>query len=84
VLAVAYGAIAFMLAAGTGRKTLAVGLTVALAVSAYLVNSLAASATVRPTATRSAGDSTRGTRSSSSRSARSQQSSASCSSHGGT
>ena len=42
VLATAYGAIAFMLAAGTGRKTLAVGLTVALAVSAYLVNSLAA------------------------------------------
>ena len=41
-LAIAYGAIAFMLAAGTGRKTLAVGLTVALAVSAYLVNSLAA------------------------------------------
>ena len=33
-LAIAYGAIAFMLAAGTGRKT--------LAVSAYLVNSLAA------------------------------------------
>jgi len=35
-------AIAFMLAAGTGRRTLAVGLTVALAVGAYLVNSLAA------------------------------------------
>ncbi len=42
VLAVAYGAIAFMLAAGTGRKSLAVGGTVALAVGAYLVNSLAA------------------------------------------
>ena len=42
LLAIAYGAVAFMLAAGTGRKTLAVGLTVALAVSAYLVNSLAA------------------------------------------
>jgi beta-exotoxin I transport system permease protein len=42
VLAIAYGAIAFMLAAGTGRKALAVGATVALAVGAYLVNSLAA------------------------------------------
>jgi ABC-2 type transport system permease protein len=42
MLAIAYGAIAFMLAAGTGRKSLAVGLTVALAVGAYLVNSLAA------------------------------------------
>ncbi len=42
VLAVAYGSIAFMIAAGTGRKGLAVGLTVALAVGAYLVNSLAA------------------------------------------
>jgi ABC-2 type transport system permease protein len=41
VLALAYGAIAFMLAAGTGRKTLAIGVTVALAVGAYLVNSLA-------------------------------------------
>jgi beta-exotoxin I transport system permease protein len=42
VLAIAYGAIAFMLAAATGRKSLAVGATVALAVGAYLVNSLAA------------------------------------------
>ncbi len=41
VLAAAYGAIAFMLAAATGRKSLAVGVTVALAVGAYLVNSLA-------------------------------------------
>ena len=41
LLALAYGAIAFMVAAGTGRKTLAIGLTVALAVGAYLVNSLA-------------------------------------------
>ena len=41
VLALAYGSIAFMLAAGTGRKTLAIGVTVALAVGAYLVNSLA-------------------------------------------
>jgi ABC-2 type transport system permease protein len=41
VLAAAYGAISFMLAAATGRKALAVGGTVALAVSAYLVNSLA-------------------------------------------
>ena len=42
VLAIAYGAVAFMLAAATGRKSLAVGVTVALAVGAYLVNSLAA------------------------------------------
>ena len=42
VLAIAYGAIAFMLGAATGRKGLAVGVTVALAVAAYLVNSLAA------------------------------------------
>lgn len=41
VLAIAYGAIAFMLAGATGRKGLAVGATVALAVAAYLVNSLA-------------------------------------------
>lgn len=41
VLAIAYGAIAFMLAAATGRKALAIGLTVAVAVGAYLVNSLA-------------------------------------------
>ena len=42
MLAIAYGAVAFMLAAATGRKSLAVGVTVALAVAAYLVNSLAA------------------------------------------
>lgn len=41
ILALAYGAIAFMLAAGTGRRTLAIGATVALAVAAYLVNGLA-------------------------------------------
>lgn len=41
VLAAAYGSIAFMLAAATGRRTLAIGATVALAVGAYLVNSLA-------------------------------------------
>jgi ABC-2 type transport system permease protein len=41
VLAAAYGSIAFMLAAATGRKALAIGVTVALAVAAYLVNSLA-------------------------------------------
>jgi ABC-2 type transport system permease protein len=41
VLAAAYGSVAFMLAAATGRKTLAVGVTVALAVAAYLVNTLA-------------------------------------------
>jgi ABC-2 type transport system permease protein len=42
VLAITYGAVAFMLAGATGRKSLAVGVTVALAVGAYLVNSLAA------------------------------------------
>lgn len=41
VLAAAYGSIAFMIAAATGRRTLAVGATVALAVAAYLVNTLA-------------------------------------------
>ena len=41
VLAAAYGSVAYMLAAATGRKTLAIGGTVALAVGAYLVNSLA-------------------------------------------
>ena len=41
VLALAYGAIAFLLAAATGRRTLAIGGTVALAVAAYLVNGLA-------------------------------------------
>lgn len=42
LLAVAYGAIAFMLAAATGRRALAIGVAVAAAVTAYLVNSLAA------------------------------------------
>jgi ABC-2 type transport system permease protein len=41
ILALAYGAIAFMLAAATGRRALAIGATVALAVAAYLVNGLA-------------------------------------------
>ncbi len=40
-LAAAYGAIAFMLAAATGRRSLAIGVSVALAVGGYLVNSLA-------------------------------------------
>jgi ABC-2 type transport system permease protein len=42
LLATAYGAVAFMLGAATGRKGLAIGVSVALAVAAYLVNSLAA------------------------------------------
>jgi ABC-2 type transport system permease protein len=42
LLAIVYGAVAFMLGAGTGRKGLAIGGAVALAVAAYLVNSLAA------------------------------------------
>ncbi len=42
LLAVAYGAVAFMLAAGTGRKGLAIGAAVAVAVAAYFANSLAA------------------------------------------
>jgi ABC-2 type transport system permease protein len=42
LLAIAYGAIAFMLGAGTGRKSLAIGVAIAAAVAAYLVNSLAA------------------------------------------
>ena len=41
LLAIAYGAIAFMLGAATGRKGLAVGVAIAAAVAAYLVNSLA-------------------------------------------
>jgi beta-exotoxin I transport system permease protein len=41
LLATSFGAVAFMLAAATGRKALAIGVTVALAVGAYLVNSLA-------------------------------------------
>lgn len=42
LLAISYGAIAFMLGAGTGRKALAIGVAIAAAVAAYLVNSLAA------------------------------------------
>lgn len=41
LLAIAYGAIAFMLGAATGHKGLAIGVAVAGAVAAYLVNSLA-------------------------------------------
>ncbi len=42
LLALAYGAIAFMLGAATGRKAPAIGVAIAAAVAAYLVNSLAA------------------------------------------
>jgi len=42
LLAAAYGAIALMLGAATGRRGLAIGLTSAAAVAAYLVASLAA------------------------------------------
>jgi ABC-2 type transport system permease protein len=42
LLAILYGAVAFMLGAGTGRRGLAIGVAIAAAVSAYLVNSLAA------------------------------------------
>ena len=41
LLAILYGALAFTLGAGTGRKGLAIGVTIAAAVAAYLVNSLA-------------------------------------------
>jgi ABC-2 type transport system permease protein len=41
-LGLAFGAIAFLLGAATGRRTLAIGLTAAAAVAAYLVNALAA------------------------------------------
>lgn len=40
-LALAYGAIALMLGAATGRRGLAIGVSVAAAVAAYLLNSLA-------------------------------------------
>ena len=40
-LAVAYGAIALLVGCATGRRALAIGLTAAAAVAAYLVNSLA-------------------------------------------
>lgn len=42
LLALAYGTIALALGAGTGRRGLAIGLSAAGAVAAYLVNSLAA------------------------------------------
>src|SRR5262245_10048010 len=41
LLALAYGAIAVLLGAATGKRTLAIGLTAAGAVAAYLVNGLA-------------------------------------------
>ena len=41
LLALAFGAIALLLSAATGRRGLATGLTAALAVAAYLLNSLA-------------------------------------------
>jgi ABC-2 type transport system permease protein len=41
LLALAFGAIAFMLGAATGRRSLAIGLSAAAAVAAYLVHSLA-------------------------------------------
>jgi ABC-2 type transport system permease protein len=42
LLAIGYGAIALLIGAATGRRGVAVGLTAALALAAYLVNSLAA------------------------------------------
>lgn len=42
LLAAAYGAIAFMIGAGTGHRPFAIGAAIAAAVAAYLVNSLAA------------------------------------------
>jgi ABC-2 type transport system permease protein len=41
LLALAYGAIAVLLSAATGRRTVAIGVTAATAVGAYLVNGLA-------------------------------------------
>jgi ABC-2 type transport system permease protein len=41
VLAIAYGAIALLLGAATGRRALAIGVSAAAAVAAYLVNGLA-------------------------------------------
>lgn len=41
LLALAYGAIAILLGAATGRRALAIGVTAAAAVAAYLVNGLA-------------------------------------------
>jgi ABC-2 type transport system permease protein len=41
LLALAYGAIALLLGAATGRRAVAIGLTAAAAVAAYLVNGLA-------------------------------------------
>jgi ABC-2 type transport system permease protein len=40
-LGLAFGAIAFLVGAATGRRALAIGLTAALAVAAYLINALA-------------------------------------------
>jgi ABC-2 type transport system permease protein len=41
VLAIAYGAVALLVGAATGRRALAIGVTAAAAVAAYLVNGLA-------------------------------------------
>jgi ABC-2 type transport system permease protein len=41
LLAIAYGALALLLGAATGRRALAIGVTAAAAVAAYLVNGLA-------------------------------------------
>jgi ABC-2 type transport system permease protein len=41
-LGLTFGAVAFLLGAATGRRALAIGITAALAVAAYLVNALAA------------------------------------------
>ena len=41
LLALAYGAIAILIGAATGKRTVAIGLTAAAAVAAYLVNGLA-------------------------------------------
>jgi ABC-2 type transport system permease protein len=41
LLALAYGAVAVLLGAATGKRTLAIGVTAAAAVAAYLVNGLA-------------------------------------------
>jgi ABC-2 type transport system permease protein len=41
LLAIAYGALALLLGAATGRRALAIGVSAAAAVAAYLVNGLA-------------------------------------------
>ena len=97
LLALAYGAIAFMLGAATGRKGPAIGAAIAAAVAAYLVNSLAAArrasssrcrrsrrSTTTPRATRSGRVSTPGTRCSWSGWGWSRRRSVSCSSSGAT